>query len=318
MSLVTPNQGLRKFHLDIDSANRDRRAYPNPNSYTMELDQEYYGVNQLKLTNAIIPNSMYIIDEHNRYIYFTWIIPNPTSAGEATLRIGDYTPIGLAKELTRALNNPVYQPGGIGPFVPQVFKVTYDDNTNKFTFQVTFGGSVTFLFNSYGNVTPQYPKLCQIETGFYIDEDYGMSGIPATITAPNRINLSGPREVLISIDDTVNNFGYIRRGGSGPSNATGNENTNLLTGQRVFFAAIDLNATPGTLTFFKNNGDYSNDYCFNQGAEKNIKRLNVSFWIERNRTIIPYNFRGIGHTLTFEINAHLDKTWSKSYKRNCY
>jgi len=91
------------IHTDllIDSRDRNILKYPNPNSYLLDLEREIYNIISIELISAIIPNSEYIINNHNNLFHFeetnntliTAIIPN-----------GNYNLDTLASALQTQLN----------------------------------------------------------------------------------------------------------------------------------------------------------------------------------------------------------------------
>ena len=52
--------------LDVDSGERDPTIYPSPNDYTIKLNQTLYGVTNLKIVGARIPNCQNLINVGNK------------------------------------------------------------------------------------------------------------------------------------------------------------------------------------------------------------------------------------------------------------
>lgn len=89
--------------LVIDSADRNCQKYPNPNCYTYELEHEYKDVVSIELTQACIPYTGYIINNHNNKFQFQESF-NQTLV--AIVPPGDYdTSTSLATALENALNS---------------------------------------------------------------------------------------------------------------------------------------------------------------------------------------------------------------------
>ena len=51
----------------IDSADRDRDKYPNPNKYTIDFTVPFKNVIGMEIIDSSIPRTMYNIDYENRY-----------------------------------------------------------------------------------------------------------------------------------------------------------------------------------------------------------------------------------------------------------
>ena len=54
----------------IDSVDRDRYKYPNPNKYIIEFNVPFKNVIGLEIIDSSIPRTMYNIDYENNLIYY--------------------------------------------------------------------------------------------------------------------------------------------------------------------------------------------------------------------------------------------------------
>ena len=54
------NRTIRKYRVSIDSNDRDRKEYPESNSYVIELAETLYGIYSIELIDATLHNSNYI------------------------------------------------------------------------------------------------------------------------------------------------------------------------------------------------------------------------------------------------------------------
>jgi len=54
------------YLVDIDSSERDPIEYPNPNDYTIRLNDRIYDITSIKLVSARIPNCQPLINSGNR------------------------------------------------------------------------------------------------------------------------------------------------------------------------------------------------------------------------------------------------------------
>eukprot|EP00873_Tetraselmis_striata_P043953 jgi/Tetstr1/464217/TSEL_009022.t1 len=58
------------FPLSIDSSLRDKRIYPTPAEYEINFDTPFTNVVGFDVLDATIPNTMYVVDTHNRMLSF--------------------------------------------------------------------------------------------------------------------------------------------------------------------------------------------------------------------------------------------------------
>ena len=63
--VISQNNELKTNILIVDSRNRDKIKYPNPNQYQYELNEPYKRVVNAELLYAYIPKTSYLIDSTN-------------------------------------------------------------------------------------------------------------------------------------------------------------------------------------------------------------------------------------------------------------
>lgn len=144
--------GLRdqnKVVLLIDS--RDRKDNEEPNKYVIKLKKEYKDVISVELVKASIPNSDYIINEHNNTFYFQ---DNPNQVNRCDyntlqLPIGNYPICDSVKDsIISLLQAGLNIINSVNKYV-----VTIDCNTKQITIEQTEGSGVF-------NILFQIPKVC--------------------------------------------------------------------------------------------------------------------------------------------------------------
>ena len=140
-------------YLLIDSKNRNKSIYPDPNSYKIDLKNSINNIIEIHLISAIIPNTVYPIDIHNNIL--TLIQQSETK--NMYLTIGSYTLNQLATELQYQLNLSKYI--GYDDYVVEYntlndkYTIT---NTNQFTLK--FGNNIKYDEKSIGRILGFLPK----------------------------------------------------------------------------------------------------------------------------------------------------------------
>ena len=159
---------LKKLHMTIDSRQRDKKIYYNPNNYRINLDNNnrLKNVNSIRLLEAMIPNSQYLINDNNKFID---IMDNNGKINSVTIPIGNYTADKLSDNIHTLITS---------------IKVT--PSQNKFSFEST--PSVTILFETGDNancspwevlgankedmvinLSNPFPNMYNLETTKFID-----------------------------------------------------------------------------------------------------------------------------------------------------
>ena len=139
---------------------------------------------QVAVTNFNIPNSMYIIDENNNLLSFTF----GGVTYNLTLSTGNYNANELDTEITTQATAGF--PGGT------VLTVTYSGTTNKYTFKIQTGG-VDINWQINGTTT------CFKEIGVNPSTTYSYNG---TQILPNQVDLGGVSNIFLKcLNLSVNN-----------------------------------------------------------------------------------------------------------------
>jgi hypothetical protein len=116
----------------VDSADRDKNAYPTPSEYVVDFTTPFHNVIGFEVVHASIPRTMYNIDVINNSITFfihtndfDLTSFNATMAVTTHVTPGEYTIQTLAPELTRAMTMYVNN----NPNMPYV-SITAESTTN--------------------------------------------------------------------------------------------------------------------------------------------------------------------------------------------
>lgn len=99
----------------VNSADRDRNAYPTPSEYVVEFTTPFQNVVGLQVLNASIPRTMYNVDVRNNTIRFLIHSPDVSTATlqdtsryvTRRLTVGDYSIQTLLEELNNVLRMPL-------------------------------------------------------------------------------------------------------------------------------------------------------------------------------------------------------------------
>jgi hypothetical protein len=117
----------RRLHLVVDSRERNRRLFPNPNDYEVNMVRDMQDVREIYLIASSFPFSRYLVHEGNDLMY---VCVAGTSM-HARVAHGDYAdPAELAAAVDEALNAATASRG-------DMFQVTYDARTDKFAVSCT-------------------------------------------------------------------------------------------------------------------------------------------------------------------------------------
>ena len=162
---------LKKLHMTIDSRQRDKKVYYNPNNYRINLDNNnrLKNVNSIRLLEAMIPNSQYLINENNNKLD---ILDNATGLITPVLiTIGNYSATTLTTELES---------------IAGITTATFSPSTKKLT--LISSSNITILFETGDNancspwevlgankedmvinLSNTFPNIYNLETTKFID-----------------------------------------------------------------------------------------------------------------------------------------------------
>lgn len=170
---------LDKHILDIDSRDRDPDVFPNPNDYTITLENDIYEVSNIALEAARFHNSQMTINSTNKTFKVGTTL--------VTLDEKNYTNgTDLAADLKLKMPAPIID-------------VTFDTETNA----LTFTGSTNFTF-SWINADPQ--KTSPQEVLGFNGQD--VSSVANSLTS-GAINLDGPDAIIIRLSSGSDQFNKI-------------------------------------------------------------------------------------------------------------
>lgn len=111
IDFLKKNSIKENFVFIVDSKQRDRKAYLEPNEYVVEFESPFRNVIGLNLIDASIPRTMYNVDVFNNeicfYIYNTGTIADTAVFKKVALETGDYSVQTLIVELNDKLKMQV-------------------------------------------------------------------------------------------------------------------------------------------------------------------------------------------------------------------
>ena len=133
----------------VDSTDRDRMVYPDPNSYVIEFTQPFHAVVGLEVLDGSIPRTMYNIDVYNNSLCFFIHLPSYTpdsdvDPGFVTVRVepGDYTMQTLMVALNQQMSMTI-------PGTEMTAQITVESVTNPpdIKNQLRFHCPFAFMFD---------------------------------------------------------------------------------------------------------------------------------------------------------------------------
>lgn len=239
-SAQTPRRIKRevKTYVSIDSRDRDKGLYPNPNHFTMFLGKTFYNVKTVRLASMEFPNTNAVINSTNNLIYWRNqqdidldVIDSITKTYpvySVSLRIGSYIATTLQSEIISKLNT-IKRENKLGDF--HYFDVTLDLDTDIVTFtslilkqapnnslSVTAGlGIVTVNTPNHGYSTGQT---------VYLVGATNIGGITSSI-------LNGPHKIIVINSDNFQFEVNVKAG-----NTVLGGGSNVKTGQLAPFQLL--------------------------------------------------------------------------------
>jgi hypothetical protein len=281
---------MRIVALDVDSGERDPSAYPNPNDYTVQLNDTLYGVTKIRIVEAKVPNSQNLVNTGNKQFQ----LENQTYVlNEATYINGT----DLASNIQTTL---------VGS---NVTSVVFNTKNNKLFFS-NVGTSNAFSFkflsgsNGYSTSSAVGPPAAVF--GF---NGTDVSSVSGTITS-NVIDLSGPTSLFVRITCRGEDFTkdiYINGGTFSFGNTAGQ--TTTLSGVGPNYIGRIVLGGIGETTYF-NTTNYNIEYDV---PNLNITDIRLRFYWNNGNKLIPYDFGQRNHILKLEFTCEVDRL-SKVYE----
>ena len=132
---------LKKLHMTIDSRQRNKKIYQDPNKYMINLDNNnrLKNVNSIRIIEAMIPYSQYLINDNNKYID---IMQNGVIT---SIKLNKFNPIKTTTS-SRGEDFATYLKTQLTTFITDII---FNDNTNKLTIKVS--SEITILFETGDN-----------------------------------------------------------------------------------------------------------------------------------------------------------------------
>lgn len=261
-----------KVHtLTIDSSQRQANVYPNPNSYTILLENPIYDVTRLKLVSARIPTPQLMTCATNRVFSVDGV--------DITLDKTNYNSgTHFASDLDTYLQPPI----------TNIDRVYFDTATNQLTFSNTTSGNYNFTLefrtgtNGYTSTSSSLTTPHQV-MGFNSNDQTSVNN---TLTA-GAINFKGPNSLVMKVTAGSDEF-----------------NQSIYTSTPFYTGHILLDGTD----FINVSGsDDSVTHEFHSGPQKFIQELKIEWFYMSHGRLIPYDFMNQDHILKFEFKCSTDK-----------
>ena len=134
--------------LVVDSSKRDKKIYPNSNSYTIHLSTEYRNVEEIELINMFISDSLYTINSSNNYFEVTY----NENIIKINIPFGSYLQEKLATKISKIFNINKIDIKCI--WLDELKKFAFQNNNNNnfelnFNFETSIGQILGFDKKKY-------------------------------------------------------------------------------------------------------------------------------------------------------------------------
>lgn len=213
---------------------------------TFYFNQELENIAAVKVVQAEIPFSYYVIDTYNNIFLLSESDGAPGNF-PVTIPIGNYDATTLATALATALTATSVITGG-----NNTYTVTYDPITGKFTFSNNAGGVNTFTFHFGTQATTFFPALgtdsgsTNPRHALGFEGGFTISNSSQVLVAPYVAMVTGPNYVYLN-SETLGVVGGLYL----PNRDVVKFNTPGFTGGNgPQLAKIPINAEPGEVAFY--------------------------------------------------------------------
>jgi len=162
----------RTKYVMVSSSKRNINLWPNPNHYSITLDEPLYNVHSVTILRGDIPKGEYTVNKNNNVLKLT-------KAGvpyKIIIPVGEYDIITYTEILNNLLD-------------PLNIDVTFDAILSKFKFTSIDPDTIVFL-------------LQELDSPYF---EFGFEKVPVKwdtiVNSSNKINLFGTQEVSIHMDE---------------------------------------------------------------------------------------------------------------------
>ena len=188
------NKRLKKLHLSIDSKQRDKKIYPNPNNYVIKLNNNtrLKYINSIRVIEAMIPHNEPIIPSET---YWLDVLYN---SNENPILLP------LKGEFTGGTSLATHPGDALATYLHLNLKVTeitfhYEPKTNVISISNNTDNDITFLFETGTNAKCGIQHLIGANI-----EDFTVNKNELPKPLPNQINLHPTPYVDLDIDEIPN------------------------------------------------------------------------------------------------------------------
>jgi len=186
---------FRKKRLIIDSRDRNTTRYPNPNKYTIRIDEGLQDVVGIELAISDFPFNEYNITPNNNILHIS-IDPPGTNLTYTSVEIppGKYDGTDLSTTLETEISTSFPNTSWNVQFNPNTSKITISSSTTPFS--LNFKNAIPRKFDEYNDVYDYMSRSIGRVLGFS-PEEYTIQSATYEITAPYPVDLRNESYIIM-------------------------------------------------------------------------------------------------------------------------
>jgi hypothetical protein len=214
------NNSIRQsFIALIDSSRRDLMAYPEPNSYTIELDIPIKNVVGIEIIESSVPRTMYSVDKYNNTFYYYIHSNFNTDECNNVINIMENSNIlnyekdptynGIFKKLE--MKNGDYNINTFCEYFNNAIKINIQNNYNNNYWQErNENNTQEFRVNAYDSENPEITNTLRFDSDYPFILNMRDSTIAETIGFFLLINSSLNNINYTYLDKYANNINFLK------------------------------------------------------------------------------------------------------------
>ena len=261
-----------ELFLDSNDSSTTSGSYSKTDWPTFYLDRPLYNIISMKVLQAEIPFSYYVINSENN----TFILQElgvPIESVVVTIPVGNYNSSTLQAVLQTALNDASYY--------NKVYTVTFDQATQKLSIFCALGQFALFFNEEFS--TPR--EVLGMDIGVNTAEPEGPFGVNSILVSRTSVQITGPNYIYLCSEMIGTNFQtwvpqrYVLGGGKGPQ-----------------IAKIPINVNPADVAYYT---DPAHEKWFEVGNLPQLSTLDLFVTLGNS----PYKtrFNGLGFSIKLGV-----------------
>lgn len=187
----------------VKSENRNTYIYPNPNNYTVTLNQNFDKIYKAELISVNVPAATDItvnLTSSSNRLYFGYDVSGNINYGYIQLQAGTYlSPTCMGEELQRQFN-----------LLTTGITVTYNSNLNRYIFIVPLGSILT-LYPNNGTSCGTYTVTNSIASSLNLYNSTPFNTNTTFLSNPNittNINIINNENGVLTVDQAGSSNGW--------------------------------------------------------------------------------------------------------------